>query len=74
MKTVIILAPVNSSVGRHDLEKIENVIFKDKEHIRLHFPDGNVVFVYDITDFMDAFNNEEIEQSDFFLGYVRVRK
>lgn len=30
------------------------------------------IIIYELTDFMDAFNNEEINETGTFMGYVHV--
>lgn len=86
MKTFIILIPLANFTGaRKVCEDIENSFFEVesktncetvsaynvKTEIDNIINDEEVqVEVYPITDFMDAFNNQEIDADNYFMSYV----
>ena len=85
MKAFVVLIPVHGSIseGRPACERIEAINFKiggavqattmdvrGKVIRELGVDDSDGVEVYGMSDFMDAFNDEEIKQSDYFMGYV----
>jgi hypothetical protein len=67
MKTFIVLLPIDEKPnGREYLESIENEVFDIME-----IPDCLEYFT--LSEFMDKFNNEEVEQNGFWLGYIQVK-
>ena len=80
MKTFIVLIPINSSLdSRNACEAIENmVLYGQKSTLdvlrelrrRLNTDHSSDIGVEPITDFMDRFNDEEINPDDYFLSYV----
>ena len=42
------------------------------ELLKLEEEDLKHISVYPISDFMDEFNNEEVDASSYFMGYVTV--
>ena len=77
MEAFIILTAIGGEnfSERKECELIENSIYETisqmKKCVREFF--SCEVSIYPITDFMDAFNDEEIEQSEWFMSYVFVK-
>ena len=78
MKTVILVLDVdNFSNGREVVEHLENREFqtlKEIEDAATEENSGLPAFfgVYELTDFMDACNNEELNIVNIWIGYVRI--
>ena len=85
MKTFVVLIPVNDSLTkpRKACEMIENTKFniggvveatsidvRNKIMFELGIEDSHNIEVEPITDFMDRFNDEELNVDDYFMSYV----
>lgn len=71
MKTYIILVKCNE-INREDMKRIEGKLYGFYNHVRiLDDPDLESVMIYTLSEFMDAFNNEEIPH-DFWMTYVHI--
>ena len=85
MKTFVVLIPVNNSLTepRKACEMIENTKFNiggsvqatsidvlKKIMLELGVEDSHNIEVEPITDFMDRFNDEELNVDDYFVSYV----
>lgn len=83
MKTFIVLIPVDNSLTnpRKACEMIENTKFNiggsvqaidvlNKIMFELGVEDSHNIEVQTITDFMDRFNDEELNPDDYFISYV----
>lgn len=85
MKTFIVLIPIDNSLTepRKACEMIENTKFNvggcaqatainvlKKIIFELGVEDSHNIEVQPITDFMDRFNNEELNPDDYFMSYV----
>lgn len=86
MKTFIVLIPVSYYDARKACETIENTHFKIKpkddgyQKLTAHkvlleidkvVDTGSIMIeVYTLTDFMDSFNDEEINADNYFMSYV----
>jgi len=68
-RTIVLMADVNKNeVSRQDLERIENEKFDSTKDL----PKG--VTFYELTDFMDACNNQEISSmEDYWIGFVQIK-
>ena len=87
-RTFIVLFGVEIHDARKLAENIENFRFEIggsvqatandvrnyivNEQIVICEHDKRYVHVYPITDFMDAFNNEEINDNNYFMSYVQA--
>lgn len=67
-QTIVIIAPIR--VGRKTLEQIEYDKFNSIEEIKECV--GETALLYPITDFMDAYNNDELNIKTTWMGYVRL--
>jgi hypothetical protein len=75
-ETIIVLLEVNKFSGREDLERIEAMNFRSIQDIRDTI---NGVDCFRLTDFMDAFNDSDsdnsfIDISKNWIGYVNLIK
>ena len=85
MITFIVLIPVNDSLTepRKACEMIENTKFNidgsiqatssdvlNKVMFELGIEDSHNIEVEPITDFMDRFNDEDLNTEDYFISYV----
>ncbi len=85
MKTFIVLIPVDNSLTepRKACEMIENTKFNiggsvqatsidvlNKIMFELGIEDSHNIEVEPITDFMDRFNDEELNADNYFMSYV----
>jgi hypothetical protein len=85
MKTFVVLIPVDNSLEepRKACEMIENTKFNiggsvqatsvdvlNKIMFELGVEDSHNIEVEPITDFMDRFNNEELNVDHYFMSYV----
>lgn len=80
MKTTIVLINVNCVNARKVCELIENQVIDDFDNncdlAELHLDNNDeeqeqeLYIIYPLTDFMDAFNNEEINEKQWFITYV----
>lgn len=73
--TVIVLSHT-SYVGRDEMEGFENTIFENKNQFLETIgqsvnTDG--IRLYTLTDFMDECNNEEIDISNYWFGYIQLK-
>ena len=59
-------------VNQSNCETISAMEIRDKiiKRLELDEEDKEHVSVYPITDFMDEFNNEDIDNGSYFMGYV----
>ena len=77
MEAFIILTAIGGEnfSERKECELIENSIYETISQMKkcVHEFFSCEVSIYPITDFMDAFNDEEIEQSEWFMSYVFVK-
>ena len=77
MITYVILAPI--SVGRKELERIENSVFDSVEGLLADL--GVECGVLTLSDFMDLVNNQDddtpeklkIDLNRLWFGYVRIK-
>lgn len=87
MRTFIVLIPVINSLTepRRSCEMIENIKFNiggsvqataidvlNKIMFELGIEDNHNIEVEPITDFMDRFNNQELEVENYFISYVHA--
>ena len=77
MKTFILLASISDEHNERKLcESIESSVYETvsemEKSVWEHFG-GEYVGISEISDFMDDFNNEDIEQSLYFMSYVFVK-
>lgn len=75
-ETIIVLLKVTKFSGREDLERIEAMDFRSIQDIRDTI---NGVDCFRLTDFMDAFNDSDsdnslIDISKNWIGYVNLIK
>jgi hypothetical protein len=78
METCIVLIPVINSNARKVCEAIENQKFDSRENARetikeqLGDYEGGVSILR-LTDFMDGFNNQELDNFQFsFISYIQI--
>ena len=78
--TCIVLIPVDYGSARKACEHIEDETFKTHAEIRTRIfeelgeeiPDAGIS-IYNITDFMDAVNDEELDVfTEYFMSYVKI--
>ena len=68
---VILICAVDGSLDRPDLENIEGAEFTRREFDAwASGKDG--VMDYNLSDFMDAWNNEEICEVNNWIGYIYI--
>ena len=87
MRTFIVLIPVINSLTepRRSCEMIESIKFNiggsvqataidvlNKIMFELGIEDNHNIEVEPITDFMDRFNNQELEVENYFISYVHA--
>lgn len=72
MKTYIILINLNySNEARRICETLENQVFKSIEDLPT-LPENSLL--YEITDFMDAVNDQELDiLTDYYISYVKCQ-
>jgi len=84
MKTFIVLIPVVYFDARKTCEAIENQTYKDvptllnevHEKLERGGKDGKDedVLVYELSEFMDEVNNQELDvMTNYFIGYVHLK-
>lgn len=84
-KLVVVLIPVNNFTnGRKIAKTMENKTFKNTAEVisEIHAKDNEedntesstTVRIYEISDYMDACNNQEIELEDFWVSYAFIKK
>ena len=85
MKTFVVLIPVSDSLvdPRKACEQIEDMKFEmqtpnaynvlKKLMFEFGVSDSHNIEVEPITDFMDRFNNEELNPDNYFMSYVHVK-
>ena len=76
MKTFIVLIPVKNWKGnaRAKAEIAKGITFYNQEGAeRFFYSVDSYINIYEISDFMDKFNNEEIDQTQFFLTYILTK-
>jgi len=73
MERRIILLKVSTLLdGRKVLEEIEDEVFETVEHLSSRL--GTEEYsLHNLSDFMDSFNNQEIDTDSFWMGYVKIR-
>lgn len=72
MKTHIILASVaNSEIERVDLENIEELEFETLEDLQKTLKTTDFE-LYTLSDFVDLWNNEEVDPDEYWIGYVNL--
>ena len=71
MRTKIVLIPVTNIDARAICEANENWLFETIEAIQERF--GSDAIIQDITDFMDDFNNQELDESKYFMSYALLK-
>ena len=79
-KTVMVLIPVSYYNSRKVCEAIENTKWDSTIGLRKHISiecenTGDDISFYDISDFMDAVNNQELDVlTEYFISYVQMHK
>jgi len=68
---VMVIASVEGVVDRTALEQVEGQVFGSLADIYTALGSKDV-YVYTLSDFMDAMNNEEISEPNNWFGYVEV--
>lgn len=71
MSTVIVVLGQVDSVDRRDLENFENELFYDKNNFLETTKLKDVKF-FTLSDFMDNMNDDEINSSKCWFGYIRL--
>lgn len=74
MKTIIVLL----GVGDFERKQAENIVNREFVHINelredLFCDKGKNWFEFELTDFMDACNNQEIDLENYWVTYVKVK-
>jgi len=63
--------------ARPTLESIENVVFNSYNDIVDTLVKENIekenIEIVSISEFMDLYNNEELNESNTFMGYVQIK-
>ena len=87
-KTFIVLIPVDYVMSRKVCEEIENEEFKSVdtllEAVNTKLKQGgmegedeqvsNEILVYELTNFMDEVNNQNLDElSNYFISYVHIK-
>lgn len=70
MTTYVVLLPICHTGQRKKCEDAENMMFNSTTEMKIHF--GSDAEIKDISDFMDEFNNEEIQQEKYFMTYITL--
>lgn len=72
MKTYVVVIPVAEINARKICEQIENTIVEAGQHLADAIPQLDTIEhdIYELTDFMDAINNEELFLDSAFISYV----
>lgn len=77
MKTIMIIAPVtDGALDRTELENIEGSEYDTLDDVErfMEANFGNTQFdLYELSDFMGYWNNEEITEKDNWISYVFVK-
>jgi hypothetical protein len=75
MKKQLHIIAINASSDNNPrklLEQLEGQTFKNIVKLRKELPKD--ASVYPITEFMDDFNNDEVNSIEFFIGYVWLKE
>ena len=63
--------------ARPTLEQIENEVFNDADALLTYLLGEGIksmyVSVIELTDFVDLCNNNELDTSEVFMGYVQIK-
>ena len=72
--TYIILLAVDFRYfnGRRILENLENVYYPSTDSLKNAYPKNAII--WELSDYMDACNNQEIDLEQFWIGYAHVIK
>ena len=72
MKTYVVIIPSSEINARKVCEQIENTIVESGQQLSDAVPQLDDVEhdIYELTDFMDAINNEELFLDDAFISYI----
>lgn len=68
MRTFIILLPIKYQ--RKLVEHQENMIFNTTTELKQAYPKDTLI--YDLSDFMDDCNNQEINLDSYWVGYANL--
>lgn len=67
----VVLIPLkDNGEARKICEHNENKVFKSNVEARNFYPKDSII--QNISDFMDDFNNQEIEESKYFMTYCNI--
>jgi hypothetical protein len=73
MERKIILIKVSAlGDGRKGLEEIQDEIFESVEYLTSKLGTDEYS-LHSLSDFMDLFNDQEIDADSFWFGYVRIK-
>ncbi len=77
MKTVIVTINVDTNGdARPTLEHIEGLEFADYDAIIKELESNSIerenIEIMTISDFMDRYNNDELNTTETFMGYVKI--
>lgn len=72
MKTYVVIIPASEINARKVCEQIEETIVEAGQHLIDAIPQLDSIDhdIYELTDFMDAINNEELFLDDSFISYI----
>ena len=72
MKTYVVIIPVAEINARKICEQIENTIVEAGQHLIDAIPqlDNIEHDIYELTEFMEAINNEELFLDSAFISYI----
>lgn len=75
MATHIVLVPAGGDLGRKFCEQIEDLTFKSEIEFLDEYQDEKLSLqLYPLTDFMDAVNDQEIDDlSRHFITYITIK-
>ena len=68
--TFIVLIPVKNSDAREICERNNNLNFANKEEAKNFYPKNAII--QNISDFMDDFNNQDLNEDGNFMGYCTI--
>ena len=67
----IVLLPITTYDKHNNAEAYENSVFEKIADARQLF--GEEAIIYDLTDFMDDCNNEELSLDEYWLTYITIK-
>ena len=69
-KVKIVLLPIATYDRHNNAEAYENAVFQTYEEVRGLF--GEEASIYELTDFMDECNNEDLNLESYWLTYITI--